>query len=80
VFDVICKAAKKSPFSKAAQNELAKELFRIGFFRPELSEQSLAAIEIMDFEGKENIREAIGKIAQQFRASQTAMMTGGEMV
>lgn len=77
VFDVICKAAKKSPFSKAAQNELAKELFHIGFFRPEMSEQALAAIEIMDFEGKENIRESIGKIADSYRNIQAAMQTGG---
>ncbi len=80
VFDVICKAAKKSPFSKAAQNELAKELFHIGFFRPELSEQALAATEIMDFEGKENIRESIAKIAEQFRMSQTSVQTGGDLM
>lgn len=31
VFDIVCTAAKKSPFSKAAQNELAKQLFQLGF-------------------------------------------------
>ncbi len=80
VFDVICKAAKKSPFSKAAQNELAKELFHIGFFRPELSEQALAAIEIMDFEGKENIRESISKIADSYRTMQSALQSGGDLL
>ncbi len=59
VFDVICKAAKKSPFSKAAQNELAKEMFSLGFFNPALADQALACIDMMDFEGKEQLVESI---------------------
>lgn len=64
VFDVVCRAAKKSPFSKAAQNELAKELFRMGFFNPELSGQARSCIEMMDFEGKESVQRAIEMSAQ----------------
>ncbi len=65
VFDIICRAAKKSPFSKAAQNELAKELFSLGFFNPELSGQALACLDMMDFEGKESIVRMIKENAAQ---------------
>ncbi len=59
VFDIAVKTQKKSPYTRLEQNELAKELFRIGFFNPENATQSLAALEIMDFEGKRAIEEII---------------------
>ncbi|MCH5325525.1 MAG: hypothetical protein J1E39_09985 [Eubacterium sp.] len=55
IFDIVCRTSKKSPFSKAAQNELAKELFSLGFFNPALKEQALACLDMMDFEGKESM-------------------------
>ncbi len=64
VFDIKVKAQKKSPYSRLSQNELAKELFKIGFFNPENATQSLGALELMDFEGKSlveaKIRESMG--------------------
>lgn len=70
VFDVSIKAAKKSPFSKAAQNELAKELYGAGFFNPEFAEQALATLDIMDFEGKDEVIRKITQNAQMFRMLQ----------
>ena len=64
IFDIAVKTQKKSPYTRLAQNELAKELFRLGFFSPENSVQSLAALEIMDFEGKRAIEEKIREISQ----------------
>ena len=64
IFDIAVKTQKKSPYTRLAQNELAKELFRLGFFNPENSVQSLAALEIMDFEGKRAIEEKIREISQ----------------
>lgn len=52
-FDIKVDAQKASPFSKAAQNELALQLYGMGFFNPELGDQSLAALDMMQFEGKE---------------------------
>lgn len=65
IFDVVCRAGKKSPFSKAAQNELAKELFKLGFFSPELKTQALACIDMMDFEGKESVKRLIENADKQ---------------
>ncbi|MBQ7834230.1 MAG: hypothetical protein IJ385_00445, partial [Ruminiclostridium sp.] len=64
VFDIAVKTQKKSPYTRLAQNELAKELFRLGFFNPSNSVQALAALEIMDFEGKRAIEEKIREISQ----------------
>ena len=59
VFEVVVKPQRRSPYSKMAQNELAKELYQLGFFRPELAEQSLAAMELMDFDGREKVKRTI---------------------
>ena len=59
VFDIAVKAQKKSPYSRMSQNELAKELFKLGFFIPENAVQALGALEIMDFEGKNAIEAKI---------------------
>lgn len=64
VFDIAVKTQKKSPYTRLAQNELAKELFNMGFFNPENAAQALAALEIMDFEGKRAIEEKIREISQ----------------
>lgn len=61
VFDIKIKPQKANPFSRMAQNELAKELYGAGFFDPMRADQSLIALELMDFEGKEKI---IQKVAE----------------
>ena len=68
VFDVAVKAQKASPFSTAAQNERAKELYGLGFFRPDLAAQALAALEMMQFEGIEQVREIIARNGESYRA------------
>ncbi len=67
VFDIAVKTQKKSPYTRLAQNELAKELFRLGFFNPENSACALAALEIMDFEGKRAVEEKIRELSQNER-------------
>lgn len=61
VYDVVVKAQKRSPYSKMAQNELAKEMYNMGFFNPQLAEQTMTALELMDFDGKEVVREKVQK-------------------
>ena len=59
IFDVVVKPQKRSPYSKMAQNELAKELYQLGFFNPQLADQSLAALDLMDFDGQEKVRDKV---------------------
>lgn len=59
IFDLKIKAQKKNPFSRMEENERAKELYAMGFFNPERAQESLIALEMMDFEGKEKIIEQV---------------------
>lgn len=59
VFDLKIKAQKKNPFSRMEQNERAKELYSLGFFNPENAQASLTALEMMDFEGIQTVREKV---------------------
>lgn len=61
IFDIKITSQKSSPFSRIAQNELAKELYGAGLFNPELVDQALICLEMMDFEGKDAI---VRKVAQ----------------
>ncbi len=59
VYDIVVKPQKRSPYSKMAQNELAKEMYNMGFFNPQLAEQTMTALELMDFDGKETVKEKV---------------------
>lgn len=77
VFDIKITSQKSSPFSTVVQNERAKELYGMGFFRPDLADQSLVALEMMDFEGIEAVREKValnGTLLQQVQMLQGEMM------
>ena len=59
VYDIVVKPQKRSPYSKLAQNELAKEMYNMGFFNPQLAEQTMTALELMDFDGIEAVKERV---------------------
>ncbi len=59
VFDIRIKAQKKNPFSQMSQNELAKELYAAGLFNPQRAQEALIALEMMEFEGKEQVLEKV---------------------
>ena len=61
VFDLRIRAQKKNPFSRMEQNELAKELYRLGFFSPDRAQEALAAMDLMEFEGADRVREKIAE-------------------
>lgn len=60
-FDVRISAEKKSPFSRLEQNELAKELFALGFFRTENRDAALLALRLLEFEGKDAVINAMSE-------------------
>ena len=63
-FDVRVSAQKRSAYSRVSQNELALELYRLGFFREDMRSQALECLEMMDFEGKEQIRKRFAEYIQ----------------
>jgi hypothetical protein len=74
IFDIKIKAQKANPFSRAAQNELAKELYGAGVFNPQTAESALIMLEMMNFEGVDKVKEQIKANAQMFQQLQQAMM------
>ena len=59
VFDFKIRAQKKNPFSRMEQNERAKELYGMGFFNPQRAQEAQGALEMMDFEGIDKVREYV---------------------
>jgi hypothetical protein len=83
IFDINISAQKKSPFSRVAQNELAKELYSAGMFNPQMVDQALIALDMMDFEGKDKIIEKIsqnGTLAQQMQQMQEQMAQMAQII
>ena len=70
VFDIKVSAQKKNVYTKVAQNELALQFFQLGFFNPQMVDQSLMCLEMMDFDGKDSIMQ---KIAQMGTMQQKLM-------
>lgn len=70
VFDVSVSSQRKSPFSKTAQNELAKQLYSAGMFNPESAVPSLVCLDMMDFEGKSNIVNKVSENSTQAQQMQ----------
>lgn len=64
VFDIEIVAQKKSPFSTLARNELAKELYGLQFFNPQVADQALLALDMMDIEGKDGLIQKSAKMGQ----------------
>ena len=78
VFDIKVSAQKASPFSTVAQNERAKELYGLGFFRPDLADQALATLEMMQFDGIEKVRSRIeqnGTMLQKIQQMSQLLLT-----
>lgn len=72
MFDIKVTAEKQSPFSRAAQNELIKELYSMGFFDPNNTLPARTALDAMDFEGKDKLMQEIEQnsmIMQQLDAA-----------
>ena len=83
LFDIEVTAQKQSPYSKMSQNELALQFFGAGFFNPQMADQALACLDMMDFDRKEFIMQKIaqnGGMYQQMMMMQQQMMALGAMV
>ena len=84
VFDVEVSAQKMTSYTKIAQNEMALQMFQLGVLQPANADQSLALLDIMDFNGKALIEEKVranGTMYQELAmykqiALQLAMQTG----
>lgn len=83
MFDLEITVQKASPYSKMSQNELALQFYQLGFFNPQMADQSLACLSMMDFDRKDAIVQKIaqnGGMMQQMAQMQQQMLTLAQMV
>lgn len=59
LFDITVSAQKATPYNKLSQNELALQFYNQGFFVPQNATQALACLEMMDFDGKEDVMDMV---------------------
>ena len=77
IFDIKVNASKKATYSRMAQNELAIQLYGLGVYNPQNSDQAMALLETMDFDGKEKVIQKVkenGDMFKQLQAMQSQMM------
>lgn len=61
VFDIKVSAQKKNVYTKVSQNELALQFFQLGFFNPQMADQALMCLEMMDFDDKDIIMQKVSQ-------------------
>lgn len=83
LFDIEITAQKQSPYSKMSQNELALQFYGAGFFNPQMADQAMACLEMMDFDRKQFIMQKVaenGGMYQQLLMMQQQMLRLAQMV
>ena len=64
-FDLEIDAQEENPYQTMEHNQLALQLFGMGFFRADLADQALRCLQLMDFKNKDAVVSAIQSGAQQ---------------
>ena len=83
LFDIEITAQKASPYSKMSQNELALQFYNAGFFNPQMADQALTCLDMMDFDRKQFIMQKIaqnGGMYQQMLMMQQQMLQLAQIV
>ena len=58
-FDLEVSAQNETPYKTMEYNQLALQLFQMGFFRSDMAEQALRCLELMEFKNKDALTEVI---------------------
>lgn len=61
VFDIKVSAQKRNVYTKISQNELALQFFKMGFFNPQMADQTLMCLDMMEFDGKDEIMQKVSQ-------------------
>lgn len=61
VFDIKVSAQKKNVYTKVTQNELSIQLYKLGAFNPQMVDQVLLMLDMMEFDGKDELMQKIAK-------------------
>ena len=61
LFDIKVSAQKKNVYTKVTQNELALQFFQLGFFNPQMTDQALMCLDLMEFDGKDGVMQKVSQ-------------------
>ncbi len=81
-FDLEVSAQDENPYKTMEYNQLALQLFQMGFFRADMADQALRCLELMDFKNKDQLMSSIlqGQAAAMERQSvQPGSAAGAEV-
>ena len=66
-FDYKIVAQKMSPFQREAQNQLAIQLFQMGVFNPQMADQVMPFLDMMQFEGIDAIKKKVSENGMMYQ-------------
>ena len=75
VFDIDVRAEKKDPYTRITHNEILKELYALGVFKPENARQASILLSAMDFSGIARVRAQVEQNATLSAAQNKAEKT-----
>lgn len=80
-FDLDVSAQDENPYKTMEYNQLALQLFQMGFFRADMADQALRCLELMDFKNKDRLMSSIlrGQTADPARQAQSVPAGVAEM-
>ena len=81
-FDLEIAAQDETPYKTMEYNQLALQLFQMGFFRADMAEQALRCLDLMEFKNKDQLMSSIlqGQAAAMERqAVQPGSAAGAEV-
>ena len=83
VLDIHGSAQKPNAYSKMRQNELAIQLYQLGTFNPQMADQALSMLDMMEFKGKDTLRQKIaenGTMMQILQETQLQLVSALQMI
>lgn len=72
-FDIKVSAQKKNVYTRVSQNELALQFFKMGFFNPQLTDQTMMCLEMMDFDGKDELMQKVARMGGMMQLLQQVL-------
>ena len=66
VFDLEISSQKANAYTKISQNELALQFYNLGFFNPNLTDQALMTLDMMDFDNKNIVANKISEMGTMY--------------
>lgn len=73
-FDFSIKPQKQTAYTKMAQNELAMQLYNMGFFNPQMATMATMCLDMMEFDGKDSLQQKISMNGNLMQMLQQAIM------